>query len=285
MKLLALATPLLLLAAVAASAAHAATAVVVPQGPSTFLQRRGGANAEAVTQRRGGFKLPAKVETWRGWVVVPMARVSDRSHLPNIAGCPAQEDGPRTGQQGQGRRARPGAVRKEGPPPPLLKPQSTPSTYQWPSSRHNPPSAGVATVLGGALAHLALGTLYCWGNFQSYVPKHLLFFDGNTRPGASVTLEGVAYPFLTDQSYPHRHAYTHTDRHTDTTTDEHTHHTHPHHPHHRPARRRARLSPDHRVPGAGPAPRPHHPAQARRAQRAAPRLPAHGLGRLPLLVR
>lgn len=41
----------------------------------------------------------------------------------------------------------------------------------------------MATVLGGALAHLALGTLYCWGNFQSYVPKHLLFFDGKTRPG------------------------------------------------------------------------------------------------------
>jgi hypothetical protein len=29
---------------------------------------------------------------------------------------------------------------------------------------------GIATVLGGTLTHLALGTLYCWGNFLSYSP-------------------------------------------------------------------------------------------------------------------
>lgn len=43
--------------------------------------------------------------------------------------------------------------------------------------------AGVATVLGGALAHLALGSLYCYANFQSYLPKHLLFLDGADRAG------------------------------------------------------------------------------------------------------
>lgn len=43
--------------------------------------------------------------------------------------------------------------------------------------------AGVATVLGGALAHLALGSLYCFANFQSYLPKHLLFLDGADRAG------------------------------------------------------------------------------------------------------
>jgi hypothetical protein len=41
----------------------------------------------------------------------------------------------------------------------------------------------VATVLGGALAHLALGSLYCFANFQSYLPKHLLFLDGADRAG------------------------------------------------------------------------------------------------------
>ena len=25
---------------------------------------------------------------------------------------------------------------------------------------------GVATIIGGTLTHLALGTLYCWGNFM-----------------------------------------------------------------------------------------------------------------------
>ena len=64
-------------------------------------------------------------------------------------------------------------------PPPVKKPAAPCKTtdvapIEW---------GGVSTVLGGALAHLALGTLYCWGNFQSYVPKHLLFFDGKVKPG------------------------------------------------------------------------------------------------------
>ena len=29
---------------------------------------------------------------------------------------------------------------------------------------------GPAAIIGGALAHLTLGTLYCWGNFLSYSP-------------------------------------------------------------------------------------------------------------------
>lgn len=28
------------------------------------------------------------------------------------------------------------------------------------------------------MAHLCLGTFYCWGNFLSYAPSSLLFFDG-----------------------------------------------------------------------------------------------------------
>ena len=41
-----------------------------------------------------------------------------------------------------------------------------------------------STVIGGALAHLALGTLYCWGNFLSYAPSYLRFYDGMDRKGA-----------------------------------------------------------------------------------------------------
>jgi hypothetical protein len=41
----------------------------------------------------------------------------------------------------------------------------------------------VLTVIGGALAHLTLGSLYCWGNFQTYLPGNLRFFDGKVHPG------------------------------------------------------------------------------------------------------
>lgn len=41
---------------------------------------------------------------------------------------------------------------------------------------------GLACVVGGALAHLTLGTIYCWGNFLSYAPDYLKFFDGKPRP-------------------------------------------------------------------------------------------------------
>ena len=42
---------------------------------------------------------------------------------------------------------------------------------------------GMSCILGGALAHLAFGSFYCWGNFISYSPFHLRFFDGEYRPG------------------------------------------------------------------------------------------------------
>lgn len=52
------------------------------------------------------------------------------------------------------------------------------------SSRDNADSwRGPACVLGGALAHLTLGTLYCWGNFMSYAPSYLRFFDGQDHIG------------------------------------------------------------------------------------------------------
>lgn len=42
---------------------------------------------------------------------------------------------------------------------------------------------GLTCILGGALTHLTLGTIYCWGNFLSYAPDSLLFLDGKTHPG------------------------------------------------------------------------------------------------------
>lgn len=42
---------------------------------------------------------------------------------------------------------------------------------------------GMKSVLGGAIAHLTLGTLYCWGNFISYAPPNLKYFDPNQKSG------------------------------------------------------------------------------------------------------
>lgn len=38
-------------------------------------------------------------------------------------------------------------------------------------------------ILGGMLIHVALGTLYCWGNFITYAPRSLMFFDGGAAAG------------------------------------------------------------------------------------------------------
>ena len=43
---------------------------------------------------------------------------------------------------------------------------------------------GPACVIGGALAHLTFGSMYCWGNFLSYSPMNLRFFDGKDHPGS-----------------------------------------------------------------------------------------------------
>ncbi|KAJ1435619.1 major facilitator superfamily domain-containing protein [Ochromonadaceae sp. CCMP2298] len=64
---------------------------------------------------------------------------------------------------------------------------------------------GPACIIGGALAHLTLGTLYCWGNFLSYAPQNLQFFDGKQHPGAqpdaiyvmpfTIVAQALAMPF------------------------------------------------------------------------------------------
>ena len=37
---------------------------------------------------------------------------------------------------------------------------------------------GGLCMLGGALLHMTFGTVYCWGNFISYMPSNLKFLDG-----------------------------------------------------------------------------------------------------------
>jgi len=64
---------------------------------------------------------------------------------------------------------------------------------------------GVLCIIGGALAHLTLGTYYCWGNFLSYAPDYLRFFDGGTHPGVppdalyvipfTIIAQALAMPF------------------------------------------------------------------------------------------
>lgn len=64
---------------------------------------------------------------------------------------------------------------------------------------------GPSCILGGALAHLTLGTLYCWGNFISYCPQNLKFFDGKSHPGSqpdalyviplTILFQAIAMPF------------------------------------------------------------------------------------------
>jgi len=43
---------------------------------------------------------------------------------------------------------------------------------------------GIIAVAAAMLNHLVLGTLYCWGSFQSYVPAHLKNYDGKYDPAS-----------------------------------------------------------------------------------------------------
>lgn len=64
---------------------------------------------------------------------------------------------------------------------------------------------GPACIIGGALAHLTLGTLYCWGNFLSYAPPSLRFLDGQAHAGIppdalyvmplTIVAQAIAMPF------------------------------------------------------------------------------------------
>merc|ERR1719161_700029 len=42
---------------------------------------------------------------------------------------------------------------------------------------------GIVSIIGGILTHLCLGSMYCWGNFVTYLPKSMKFFDGKEHPG------------------------------------------------------------------------------------------------------
>jgi len=47
---------------------------------------------------------------------------------------------------------------------------------------------GLLSILGGFLTHLTLGTIYCWGNFQSYMPPHMRYFAGAEGTGTPDSL-------------------------------------------------------------------------------------------------
>lgn len=56
---------------------------------------------------------------------------------------------------------------------------------------------GLACMLGGAMVHLTLGTVYCWGNFISYAPQSLQYFDGKPHPGSpSDALAAIPLNFI-----------------------------------------------------------------------------------------
>eukprot|EP00519_Triparma_laevis_P010937 CAMPEP_0182519836 /NCGR_PEP_ID=MMETSP1321-20130603/45304_1 /TAXON_ID=91990 /ORGANISM="Bolidomonas sp., Strain RCC1657" /LENGTH=483 /DNA_ID=CAMNT_0024727827 /DNA_START=1051 /DNA_END=2498 /DNA_ORIENTATION=+ len=49
-------------------------------------------------------------------------------------------------------------------------------------------SVAPLAILGGFLTHLTLGTLYCWGNFQSYLPPSMKYFAGLSGSGTPDSL-------------------------------------------------------------------------------------------------
>jgi hypothetical protein len=89
--------------------------------------------------------------------------------------------------------ARPALVRFRGgassvlakvPPKGSLKPAKAPLTKAAGAPvAAGPPLAGIATVLGGLLLHMTLGTMYCWGSFIGYLPPSMRFFDGGEANG------------------------------------------------------------------------------------------------------
>jgi OFA family oxalate/formate antiporter-like MFS transporter len=73
--------------------------------------------------------------------------------------------------------------------------KSVDSSLKFPKNMDHCRLIGPACIIGGALTHLTLGTLYCWGNFISYSPLNLRFFDGQFRPG--VPADSLYVPSLT----------------------------------------------------------------------------------------
>ena len=56
------------------------------------------------------------------------------------------------------------------------------------------PLRGYASLAGGMLVHLVLGTLYCWGNFVSYVPPAMRRLDGAAAAPGSPGDALIAFP-------------------------------------------------------------------------------------------
>ena len=52
----------------------------------------------------------------------------------------------------------------------------------------SPATMGLLSILGGFLTHLTLGTIYCWGNLQSYMPPSMKYFASSTGTGTPDSL-------------------------------------------------------------------------------------------------
>lgn len=72
--------------------------------------------------------------------------------------------------------------------PVLHQEQNAPTSWNW---------AGIAAVCAGMMLHIVLGTLYCWGNFNSYTPAHMKNFDGSFDPAQSSTADTLQVMPLT----------------------------------------------------------------------------------------
>eukprot|EP01041_Mallomonas_annulata_P000643 gene643-1243_t len=56
-------------------------------------------------------------------------------------------------------------------------------------------SKGFQCVIGGFLVHLVLGTLYCWGNFTTYVTAHLRIYDPSVTYERTIAVYSCALAF------------------------------------------------------------------------------------------
>lgn len=91
----------------------------------------------------------------------------------------------------------PGALARTGRKGVLAEPAPATLVSSLPSWRSRGgggsiPIRGVVSLAGGVLAHLVLGTLYCWGNLISYAPESLLYYDGlGTEAHGGATADAV----------------------------------------------------------------------------------------------
>ena len=79
--------------------------------------------------------------------------------------------------------------------PTMAAARSTEPTMAAATSFKSSTARGYLCVLGGLMAHLILGTVYCFGNFLSYAPDSLRFFNGLAGAAGAVPDAVQVFPF------------------------------------------------------------------------------------------